>query len=201
MKITKTFENATLRTVNNGYIELDYNGKTDCFHNASVISINNGIITMEVDWEPKEGELIKITGSHIDAYSIFHRYDKSVGVIVVYGQKRINSDSHAFCEYYWFTTSQTEIHPVTPEEQQAFDDFCKSKGKIWNKETLQWEKYKWSPKPGEQYWYVASWGEVTYRQHLDTEYDQCLLQLGNAFPTKEQAEKVEVKMIQFFKSL
>ena len=71
MKITKTFENATLRTVNSGYIELDYNSKTQCFHNASVISINNGIITMEVDWEPKEGELVKITGNYIDAYSIF----------------------------------------------------------------------------------------------------------------------------------
>lgn len=201
MKITKTFENATLRTVNNGYIELDYNGKTECFHNASVISINNGIITMEVDWEPKEGELVKITGNYIDAYSIFRSRDKSVDTIIVYGYKRINCDTHAFCRYCWFPGSQTEIHPVTPEEQQTFDDFCKSKGKIWNKETLTWEDYKWSPKPGEQYWYVASWGEVTYRQHLDTEYDQCLLQLGNAFPTKEQAEKVGVKMIQFFKSL
>lgn len=100
MKITKTFKNATLRTVNNGYIELDYNGKTHCFHDASIISVNNGIITMEVDWEPKEGELVKITGNCIDAYSIFHSYDKSVDTIVVYGYKRINSNNHEFCRFF-----------------------------------------------------------------------------------------------------
>ena len=201
MKTTKTFESATLRTVNNGYIELDYNGKTHCFHNTSVISINNGIITIEVDWEPKEGELVKITGNYIDAYSIFHRHDKSVDTIVVYGYKRIDTDNHHFGRYLWFPGSQTEIHPVTPEEQQAFDDFCKSKGKIWNKEKLQWEKYKWSPKPNECYWYVATWGEVIYRHYVATNVDQGLLQLGNAFPTKEQAQKVAEKLKELFKSL
>lgn len=201
MKTTKTFENATLRTVNNGYIELDYNGKTDCFHNASVISINNGIITMEVDWEPKEGELVKITGNCIDAYSIFRSYDKSVDTIVVYGYKRINSDNHAFCRSFWCPGSQTKIQTVTPEEQQAFDDFCKSKGKIWNKEKLQWEKYKWSPKPNECYWYVTSWGEVIYRHNVATNLDQGLLQLGNAFPTKEQAQKAAEKVKELFNSL
>ena len=201
MKTTKTFENATLRTVNNGYIELDYNGKTHCFHNASVISINNGIITMEVDWEPKEGELVKITGNCIDTYSIFRSYHKSTDTIFAYGYKRINSDDHAFCQCFWFTGSQTKISPVTPEEQQAFDDFCKSKGKIWNKEKLQWEKYKWRPKHNECYWYVASWGEVMYRHYVATNVDQGLLQVGNAFPTKEEAQKVAEKVKELFKSL
>lgn len=201
MKITKIFENATLRTVNNGYIELDYNGKTQCFHNASVISVNNGMITIEVDWEPKEGELVRITGNHIDAYSIFHAHDKPNGIIIVYGHKRINNDDHSFCRYYWFEGNQTEIHPVTPEEQQAFDDFCKSQGKIWNKEKLQWEKYKWRPKPNECYWCVASWGEVMYRHYIATDFDQCLLQLGNAFPTKEQAKIVAEKVKELFASL
>ena len=201
MKTTKTFENATLRTVNNGYIELDYNGKTQCFHNASVISINNGNITIEVDWEPKEGELVKITGNHIDAYSIFQAHDKPNGIIIVYGHKRINDDDHSFCQHYWFEGNQTEIHPVTPEEQQAFDDFCKSTGKIWNKEKLQWEKYKWSPKPNECYWHVTSWGEVMYKHYLATSVDQGLLQVGNAFPTKEEAQKVAEKVKELFKSL
>ena len=201
MRITKTFDNASLRTVNGGYIELDCNNKTHCFNNASVISVNNGIITIEVDWEPKEGELIKITGNCIDAYSIFHAHDKPNGIIIVYGHKRINNDDHSFCQYYWVEGNQTEIHPVTPEEQQAFDDFCKSKGKIWNKEKLQWEKYRWSPKPGEQYWYVTSWGEVQYRYHKDMRIDEDFLQLGNAFPTRKQAEIAAEKFKEFFKSL
>ncbi len=201
MKITKTFENATLRTVNNGYIELDYNGKTHCFNNASVVSVNNGSISIEIDWEPEEGELVKITGDCIDAYSIFHKYDKSTDTIVVYGQKRINKDSYSFGRCFWFPGRQTKIHPVTPEEQQAFDDFCKSQGKIWNKEKLQWENYKWSPKPNEQYWYIASWGEIQYRYHKDMPIDQDFLRLGNAFPTKEQAEIVAEKVKELFKSL
>lgn len=201
MKITKTFENATLRTVNNGYIELDYNGKTYCFNNASVVSINNSIITMEVDWEPKEGELVKIIGSCIDAYSIFHSYDKSVGAIVVYGQKRINSDSHAFCQCYWFATSQTEIHPVTPEEQQAFDDFCKSHGKIWNKEKLQWEKYKWMPETYENYYFINSLGEVEYTKNDTYNLDLRRIKYGNCFQTKAEAKIIAEKLKEFFKLL
>lgn len=200
MKITKTFENATLKTVNNGYIELDYNGKTDCFHNASVISVNNGNISIEVDWKPKEGELVKITGNCIDAYSIFHRYDKSVDTIVVYGYKRINNNNHAFCRSFWFPGSQTKIQTVTPEEQQAFDDFCKSKGKIWNKEKLQWEEYIWMPKKDEKYYYINTIGEVAHTNNT-LSLDQLRIEFGNCFQTIEKAEKVAEKVKELFKSL
>ena len=190
MKTTKTFENATLRTVNNGYIELDYNGKTQCFYNASVISINNGIITMEVDWEPKEGELVKITGNCIDAYSIFHAHDKPNDIIIVYGHKRINDDDHSFCQHYWFEGNQTEFHPVTPAEQQAFDDFCKSKGKIWNKEKLQWEKYRWKPMYGDKYYCVnlASLSFVVCHIWTGDTVDYDYYNQNNCFKTKEEAE-------------
>lgn len=199
MKITKTFENATLRTVNNGYIELDYNGKTDCFHNASVISVNNGIITIKVDWKPEKGELIKITGNCTDSYTIFDSINECL--MRTFGYKRITGTSYKLHNDSWLMGSKTKISPVTPEEQQAFDDFCKSQGKIWNKEKLQWEKYGWSPKPNECYWYVTSWGEVMYRHYIATNVDQGLLQLGNAFPTKEQAQKVAEKLKELFKSL
>lgn len=200
MKITKTFENATLRTVNNGYIEIDYNDKINCFNNASVVSINNGIITIEVDWEPRKGELVKITGNCIDAYSIFHKYDKSTDTIVVYGQKRINTDSHYFGRYFWFPGPQTKVHPVTPEEQQAFDDFCKSKGKIWNKEKLQWEKYVWIPKKDEKYYYIDTIGEVAYTNNTFG-LDQFRIEFGNCFQTSTQAETAAEKVKEFFKSL
>lgn len=188
MKTTKTFENATLRTVNNGYIELDYNGKTQCFHNVSVISVNNGSISIEVNWEPKEGELVKITGNCIDAYSIFHRYDKSVDTIVVYGYKRINNDKHAFCQSYWFPGSQTEIYPVTPEEQQAFDDFCKSRGKIWNREKLQWENYRWKPNFKYVYYFISTYGNICSDIWDDVTVDYNRYKSGNCFQTKEEAE-------------
>lgn len=199
MKITKTFENATLRTVNNGYIELDYNGKTDCFHNASVIFVNNGTITIKVDWKPEKGELIKITGNCTDSYTIFDSIDECF--MRTFGYKRITGTSYKLHNDSWFMGSKTKISPVTPEEQKEFDDFCKSQGKIWNKEKLQWEKYKWSPKPHECYWYVTSWGEVMYRYYTSSKFDQELLQLNNAFQTKEQAETASEKVKELFKSL
>ena len=189
MKITKTFKNATLRTVNNGYIELDYNGKTHCFNNASVVSVNNGSISIEIDWKPKKGELIKAVGCNIDCYIIFDY--KSTDILYTY--EGINTDFSSigyfkFDSDPWAYNHTMQLFPVAPEEQQAFDDFCKSQGKIWNKEKLQWEKYKWSPKLHECYWYVASWGEVMYRHYASSNFDQCLLQFNNAFPTKEEAE-------------
>lgn len=189
MKITKTFKNATLRTVNNGYIELDYNGKTHCFNNASVVSVNNGSISIEIDWKPEKGELIKAVGCNIDCYVIFS--SKSKDILYTYGG--INTDFVSFGYFKfdddpWAYNHTMQLFPVTPEEQQAFDNFCKSQGKIWNKEKLQWEKYKWSPKPNECYWYITSWGDVMYKHYASTTLDQRLLQLNNAFQTKEEAK-------------
>ena len=131
MKITKTFENATLRTVNNGYIELDYNGKTDCFHNASVISVNNGNISIEINWEPKKGELIKAVGCNIDCYVIFNY--KFENILYTYGGINMDFASIGYFKFDddpWAYDYNIQLLPVTLAEQQAFDDFCKSQGKL-----------------------------------------------------------------------
>lgn len=188
MKTTKTFENATLRTVNTGYIELDYNSKTHCFHNASVVSINNGSISIEIDWEPKEGELVKITGTYIDAYCIIDRIDDIC--ISVFGWKKIDSNTHYLKCDCWLKNSQTKISTVTPEEQETFDDFCKSKGKIWNKEKLQWEEYRWKPKHGDMYYCVnitSSFFVICHVWRNDT-VDSDYYDQNNCFKTKEEAE-------------
>lgn len=191
MKTTKTFENASLISVVNGVITIkSAAGIEHTFTNASVVSVNNGTIIIETEWTPKKGELVKITGNYIDAYSIFHTQDKPNGIIVVYGYKRINSKNHSFCRDYWFEGSQTEIHPVTPAEQQAFDDFCKSQGKIWNKEKLQWERYKWKPLYGETYYCVnvlALTSVVSHTWKNDT-VDNTYYRTNNCFETREEAE-------------
>jgi hypothetical protein len=192
MKTTKTFENASLVSVVNGSIVVkSAAGIEHTFTNASVISVNNGTIIIESEWEPKEGELVKITGNCIDAYSIFHRHDKSAGTIVVYGSKLINGDDHEFGRSDWFIGSQTEIHPVTPAEQQAFDDFCKSQGKIWNKEKLQWEKYRWKPDQGTAYFHIFIAGGIVRTNNYiwtDDAADKNYYEMGNCFKTKEEAE-------------
>lgn len=204
MKITKTFENATLRTVNNGYIELDYNGKTHCFNNASVVSVNNGSISIEVDWEPEKGELIKVIGYGINCYVIFTTFNTSSNILYTYGSINMNLASTGYFELrdtLWACDYRVQLLPVTPEEQQAFDDFCKSQGKIWNKEKLQWEKYQWKPVEDQVYYTIFGDGLVYKCIWNSSKVARDRYALGNCFETKEEAEKVAEKVKGFFKSL
>lgn len=189
MKITKTFENAILRTVNRGYIELDYNGKTECFYDASVVSVNNGTITIKVDWKPEKGELIKITGNCTDSYTIFDSIDERL--LRTFGYKRITGTSYKLHNDFWFMGSETKISPVTIEEQQAFDDFCKSQGKIWNKEKLQWEKLRWKPDQGTVYFHIFIVGDIVQIGDyiwVDDATDKNYYEMGNCFKTRAEAE-------------
>lgn len=203
MTTQKTFKNATLRTVNNGFIELDCENKVHCFHNASIVSVNDGIITIQIEWIPKNGELVRVEGDNcIPHYVIFTSQNN--GLLYGYGYVKTTFNPYVgnkFENFVWLLGYKPKILPVSPEEAIVFEEFCKTQGKIWNAETFKWEDYKWSPKPGEKYWYVSSWGESLHRLYIDTPIDKDLLRLGNAFPTKEQAQKVAAKMIQFFKSL
>lgn len=203
MVTQKTFKNATLRTVNNGFIELDCENKIHCFHNASVVSIQDGVITLQIEWIPKNGELVKVEGDDCLPYYVIF-ISQHNDMLYGYGYVNANFNPYGynkFDHFVWLLGDKTKILPVSPEEAIVFEEFCKTQGKIWNKETFKWEAYKWSPKPGEHYWYAAAWGEVVSRCYINTPVDQGLLQLGNAFPTKEKAEKVAAKMMQFFKSL
>lgn len=188
MKTTKTFKNATLRTVHNGYIELDCNNKTHCFNNASVVSVNNGIITIEVDWKPERGELIRASGNGTCRYVIF--ISKEPHSLIVFGSKDISSSWYKLSPHIWANLDTVELQPVTPEEQQAFDDFCKSQGKIWNKEKLQWENCRWMPMYHDMYYCINMAPTPFVRSHvwsgntIDYEY----YKENNCFKTPEEAE-------------
>lgn len=190
MKTQTVFQNSSLVSVVNGSIVVkDSAEREHTFTNASVVSVNNGTIIIESEWKPKKGELVKITGQCIDAYSIITNIEGDI--IYVFGWKKINCDNHKLKSDIWLKGSQTKISPVTPGEQKHFDDFCKSQGKIWNKETLQWEKYKWKPTVETSYFYVfIAGGTMTvdrYTWHNDG-IDNNLYDAGNCFKTKEEAE-------------
>lgn len=203
MKTTKTFENASLVSVMNGSVIVkSAAGIEHTFTNASVISINNGTIIIESEWTPKRGELIKLTGCNTDCYCIYRQGEPNY--IYDYGYKKI-SDSTLYTEiddYSWYTVNVI-VSPVTPEEQQAFDDFCKSKGKIWNKEKLQWEKYQWKPTIGDQYYHVdlELLDGVGRHFYTDDSVDQCNYRHYNCFQTKEEAQKAAEKVKELLKSL
>lgn len=200
MKTQTQFKNASLVSVVNGSIVVkDSTERAHTFTNASVVSVNNGTIIIESEWEPKKGELIKVTNTCIDAYCIIDKIGD--GQLFVFGWRKIDFDQHCLRSDFWLTNSQTKISPVTPEEQKEFDAFCKSQGKIWNKETLQWEKYRWVPKRGEKYYYIDTTGEVSWTTHNTFALDPNRIKFGNYFPTEKQAEKAAEKVKELFKSL
>jgi hypothetical protein len=200
MKTQTQFKNASLVSVVDGSIVVkDSTGREHTFANASVVSVNNGTIIIESEWEPKKGELVKVTGTCIDAYCIINEIGD--GQLFVFGWKKIDFDQHCLKSDFWLTNSQTKISPVTPEEQKEFDDFCKSQGKLWNKETLQWEEYKWQPKMGETYYFIDTLGEVSCTRNNTLNLDPTRIKYGNCFPTKERAKEAAEKLKEFFKSL
>ena len=190
MKTQTQFKNASLVSVANGSIVIkDSTGRDHAFTNASVVSVNNGTIIIESEWKLKRGELVKVTGTYIDAYCIIDRINDSK--LLVFGWKRIYCDNHCLEHDSWMTNSQTEISPITPEEQEEFDDFCKSQGKIWNKETLQWEKYRWKPSHREYYYYIDLFPiDTPIKKHcyVDDNIDREYYKTNNCFKTKEEAE-------------
>lgn len=186
MKTQTVFQNSSLVSVVNGSIVVkDSTGREHTFTNASVVSVNNGTIIIESEWEPKKGELIKMEGNGTNCYAIFkskdtfHLYD--------YGHRYIGEDDLIINKYGW-SIDNVSISLVTPQEQKEFDDFCKSQGKIWNKETLQWEKYRWQPKKGELYFSILlrQIPEIAHYSWTGDSLDINFYKMGNCFKTEEE---------------
>ncbi len=204
MKTQTVFQNSSLVSVVNGSIVVkDSTGREHTFTNASVVSVNNGTIIIESEWKPKRGELVKILNGYADSYSIFDDLDKRNERINIFGYKRLDTNGYYLDVEWWAYASVIEISPVTPEEQKEFDDFCKSKGKIWNKEKLQWEKYKWHPKLNDTYYYIDLEIKDGVGRHIyENDYtDRLNYECGNCFLTEKQAAEAAEKVKELLKSL
>lgn len=202
MKTQTKFENASLVSVVNGSIVVkDSTGIEQTFTNASVVSVNNGTIIIESEWRPKKGELVKFTWEGNIRYGIFQEI--CGGLLWTYGcsMESLSEFPHAIDNPKCRPMVHTNISPVTTEEQKEFDDFCKSQGKIWNKETLQWEKYKWIPVEDQEYYSVFGDGLVYKCLWTASKVARDRYALGNCFQTKKQAQEAAEKFKEFFKSL
>ena len=207
MKTQTTFQNSSLVSVVNGSIVVkSAAGIEHTFTNASVVSVNNGTIIIESEWEPKRGELIKFRCGWCDTkYAIFKEivgdrfwmYCSSIDTLT-----ELPWDLNC-PKYVSIIDGSFTLSPATPEEQKAFDDFCKSQGKIWNKETLQWEKYRWKPERGEEYYMVDLEHQSSVGSHLwnNDAIDNANYNAYNCFPTEKQAKSTAEKVKELLKSL
>lgn len=141
MKTQTTFQNSSLVSVVNGSIVVkDSTGREHTFANASVVSVNNGTIIIETKWKPKKGELVKYVLYGNIRYGIFKEITEGNSKLWTYGCsiENLSEFPNEFdCPKFRYYDDVVSLSPVTPKEQKEFDDFCKSQGKIWNKETLQ----------------------------------------------------------------
>lgn len=207
MKTQTVFQNSSLVSVVNGSVVVkDSTEKEHTFTNASVVSVNNGTIIIESEWKPKRGELVKIsTTDNGIRYAIFKEILGSKFWMYCSSFDKLTCLPLDYNLHKWYDMcSISNISPVTPEEQKEFDDFCKSQGMIWNKETLQWEKYKWQPKKGDQYFYVLSSTSgirVCHTFWANDSGDYILWDTYNCFRTEKEAEKAAEKVKELFKSL
>ena len=204
MKIQTQFKNASLVSVVNGSIIVkDSTGREHAFTNASVVSVNNGTIIIESEWKPKKGELIKFTWEGDIRYGIFQEICS--GLLWTYGcsMKSLSEFFHAIDNPKCRPMVHTNIYPVTPEEQKEFDDFCKSQGMLWNKKTLQWEKYRWKPTQGEKYHIVDLGYNNSVGSHIwdNDSVDNAHYTAYNCFQTEEQAKEAAEKVKELLKSL
>jgi hypothetical protein len=179
--------------VNGSVVIKDSAGGEHTFVNASIVSVNNGTIIIETKWKPKKGELVKMEGNGTNGYAIFKNIEGSL--LHDYGYKFFRDD-RLICNPYGYDARNVTISPVTPEEQKHFDDFCKSQGMIWNKETLQWEEYRWKPKDGDIYYHVdLELGDGVGRHtYMNDSIDQCNYKHYNCFRTKKQAQEAAEKV-------
>lgn len=204
MKRQTQFKNASLVSVINGSIVIkDSNGGEHTFVNASVVSVNNGTIVIEKEWKPKEGELVKIsTTDNGIRYAIFKEILDFQFWMYCSSMDKLTWLPFDYNKSKWYDMSFiSNISPVTPEEQKEFDDFCKSQGKLWNRETLQWEKYEWEPERGEKYYYIDTLGDVSCTTYNTFTLDSTRIKFGNCFQTKEQAKSAAEKVKELLKSL
>lgn len=194
-----TFNNSSIVSVNSGTIVLNVSGKTRTFTDAKLVSAVDGKIVLDLP-------SFKLTKG---AYVTIHlTYDPRLQRTFI-----SNTDNDYDLVMYHVTQFNGGIkftgtwgdncilRNATPEEIQELNDQLAAGGKCWNPDTMQIEKLRWKPKEGEQYWYVASWGGVWCRHHINSDVDQGILQLSNVFQTKEQAEKALEQVKELFKSL
>lgn len=186
-----TFKKAVIRTINNGHIELESEGKTYSMDNCSVESIVDGDITIKYNCPFKDGDYVNvwdlIHGNYVTC--IFKSFDGDLHHYIsepFHGDKLKYNDVWMTC-YFWLN----DIFPATPADIERLNSKLMQEGKVWNPETKQAEKYRWKPKDGEYYFTIAtSMGNLEIRHYMWTNdlLDKTLYKIGNCYKTKAEAE-------------
>lgn len=179
-----TFKDSSLLSIKDKTITIKTPTNIVTCPNISIVSINNNTIILETKCEFKKGDLVKIVGKETH----YHIFNYMAG-LYFYTFGSLNSNTLELrMSNSWDYNRDYIIIPTTKEEQENFNKICKGKGYIFNKETFQWEPYKWKPKPGEMMYFIGGNGKIIHYIYDGT--DSILknyVSINNCFKTEEEA--------------
>lgn len=183
-----TFKKALVKTINNGHIELESEGKTYSMDNCSVESIVDGNITIKYNCPFTDGDHVNVWDLIHDKYTtcIFKAFDGDLHYYIsepFHGDKLRYNEAWMQCNF-WLN----DVFPATPADIDRLNSKLANEGKVWNPETKQAEKYRWKPHMHDIYYYISRDGFVHTDIWRDTSFDRCYYSFGNYFKTKEEAE-------------
>lgn len=191
-----TFKKAFVKTINNGHIELESEGKTYSMDNCSVESIVDGDITIKYNCPFKDGDYVNvwdfIHGNYVTC--IFKLLDGDLHYYIsepfpsdkFHGGKLRYNNEWVQC-HFWLN----DVFPATPADIERLNSKLANEGKVWNPETKQAEKYRWKPLRDENYFYIvltaAGIGISSFKCQEDS-VDQQAYEVHNCFKTQEEAQ-------------
>ena len=88
---------------------------------------------------------------------------------------------------------------ATDEEAKRFRELLNKHGKEWDADKKKLVNWKWKPKFGEEYFVVNTLGRIDHCIWTNGTVDNGYYDLGNCFPTREEAETMAKKIKKLFK--
>lgn len=179
------FRNASLVTVNQGYIELLSDNILHKFENASIVSIVDGNIVIEVNCPFKEGEFLNVMIPEIGLRTvILKNFNDNYTKINVYVSE---TKSSMITDVTWIIDSLSDCSLAPMSDIVRLQASMRAKGFEQYPETKQVLDYSnWKPKNEECFYYVNSIGEI--KRFTNKGYcAKQLCNIGNCFKFKEQA--------------
>lgn len=207
--MTHTFKQAFVKTINNSHIELESEGKTYSMDNCSVESIVDGNITIKYNCPFKEGDYVNvwdlIHGSYVTC--IFKLFDGDLHYYISepfpsdkFHRNKLRYNNEWIQCHFWLN----DVFPATQADIDRLNSKLKDKGKVWNPETKQVEKYRWKPEKGELYFYVLtsmSGVQICRVFWHDDNSDHLCYDTHNCFQTEKQVKKAAEEIKKLLKSL
>jgi len=179
------FRNASLVTVNQGYIELLSDNILHKFENASIVSIVDGNIVIDVNCPFKEGEFLNVMIPEVGLRTvIFKNFNDDYTKINVYASE---TKSSVVIDGTWSINSLSDCSLAPMSDILKLQALMRAKGFEWCSETKQVHDYSnWKPKDGQLFYYVSAIGEVAHLAYTNR-CAKSLCNIGNCFKFKEQA--------------